>query len=630
MRGNDVLWLGSLLLLFCSEMVSGKEGVVFLAQGRIQGTQQFSENKEEFYAYYGIPYAQPPVKKLRFKDPIKHPGWEDGVRMGKIRPAVCPQWGITHVIGDENCLFLNVFTSRLRQAQLRPDEPLLPVMVYIHGGGFYRGGMNIYGPEKLMDDHKVLVFVQYRLGVLGFLCTEDENFSGNYGMMDIILALQWVQENIGKFGGDKNSVTIFGNSAGGAAVSMMIASPLAKGLFSAAIVQSGSALCDWAIEENPSKFADSLAEALDCPHENRTAMFECVRKKRTKDIIEQQTRIQKRSFLSVIKPVIDKHGRSDPFLPAHPRELYEGNKIHHVPLIAGVTTDEGLSPLLWFLIKQHTLLRNGTRFDHDYMPKMLNDMMDNRYDARSLWDVSKSIYFRDVSFEEEEEIIPPLVELIGDAMFYYCVDELLRLHSSKVPGKTFAYVFGIRNYASYDDHMDLELREITSRTSLYNSAVKHADELPYLFTMNGSNNAIRTSSKGNYNMAKLWSNFAVQEEPTPNSVSNHKVPLWPPYSKKNQVFYNLQQVFSTLPSGFRHRELATWRHLLSEAEAAAEAIRLAELNKDPFQPYRAVMWAMIAVAAFLILVVLVLAGILVGTGKKQSESIKPISSYEFT
>uniref|UniRef100_A0A4D5R9V7 Carboxylic ester hydrolase n=1 Tax=Scolopendra viridis TaxID=118503 RepID=A0A4D5R9V7_SCOVI len=624
MHGNDVVLFCSLLLLFCCEMVSGKEGVVFLAQGRIQGTLQLSENKEEFYAYYGIPYAQPPVKKLRFKDPIKHPGWEEGLRMGKTRPPACPQWDKEDVIGDENCLYLNVFTSRLRPAQLRPDDPLLPVMVYIHGGGFFRGGMNIYGPEKLMDDQKVVVFIQYRLGALGFLSTEDETFPGNYGMMDIIMALKWVQENIVKFGGDKDRVTVFGNSAGGSAVSMLITSPLAKGLFSAAIVQSGSALCDWTIEENPSKFATSMAEALDCPHENRTAMFECIRKKRVKDIVEQQTRIQKKYFLSVMKPVIDKDWRSNPFLPAHPREMYERNQIHPVPLIAGVTTDEGLGPLQWFLIRQHTLLRNGSRFDHDYMPKMIKDMVDDRYDARTLWDVSKSIYFRDVSFDQEEEIIPPLVELIGDAMFHYCVDELLRLHSSKVPGKTYAYVFGIRNYATYDDPMNNELKEIASRTSLFNRAVKHADELPYLFTMNSSSTVIPLSSKADFSMAKLWSNFAIYGEPTPDSSSKTKIAHWPPYSQKKQIFYHLQQVFSIFPSGFRHRELATWRHLLSEAEEAAEEIRLAELNKDPFQPYRAVMWAMIAAAGFLMLVVLVLAGILVGTGKKQSESIKPL------
>ncbi|KAL3282159.1 hypothetical protein HHI36_005354 [Cryptolaemus montrouzieri] len=162
--------------------------------------------------------------------PVPIEPWKDVLDATKPH-AVCPQRDIyrrTDLIeGDEDCLYLNVYTPRLPSENLE----LLPVMVFFHGGGFLCGGGNSYwyGPDVLLDRDIVLVVTNYRLGALGFLSTGDSVSPGNYGLKDQSLALKWVKKNIEYFGGDPDSITLFGESAGGASANYHMLSPLSKG-----------------------------------------------------------------------------------------------------------------------------------------------------------------------------------------------------------------------------------------------------------------------------------------------------------------------------------------------------------------------------------------------------------------
>lgn len=201
----------------------------------------------ETFGWVGIPFAAPPVGELRWRAPQPAPAWE-GLREALAPGAPCPQLanlsaGIEGApgtaVGSEDCLYLNVWAPRR-------IERALPVMVWIHGGGNTVGTANTYttvstlaGPWKV-----IAVTVNYRLGPLGWfahpaLGGSDEDTSGNYGTLDLIAALRWVQENIAAFGGDPNNVTIFGESAGGVNAYALLAAPAARGLFHRAIVQSG-------------------------------------------------------------------------------------------------------------------------------------------------------------------------------------------------------------------------------------------------------------------------------------------------------------------------------------------------------------------------------------------------------
>jgi para-nitrobenzyl esterase len=218
-------------------------GMVFAKPVKVEGGLLQGMAEDGLTIYRGIPYATPPVGDLRWRAPQPAPKWE-GVRAADQFGRACIQTNaaISNLPApSEDCLFLNVWTPAKRA------EEKLPVLVWIHGGGFSAGtpAEKTYQGEWLAKKGVVVVSIGYRLGVLGFLAhaelsaESDKHVSGNYGLLDMIAGLQWVQRNISAFGGNPKRVTISGESAGAIAVSMLCASPLAKGLFHGAISQSG-------------------------------------------------------------------------------------------------------------------------------------------------------------------------------------------------------------------------------------------------------------------------------------------------------------------------------------------------------------------------------------------------------
>ncbi len=216
-------------------------------QGKLQGVAD-----KGVVSFKGIPFAAPPVGELRWKPPAAPAGWE-GVRRADEYGAACPQPARTDGGGvgrfdnqSEDCLTLNVWTPLAR-----PEGDGLPVMVWIHGGAHRLGSGTaaLYSGSEIAKQDVVVVTINYRLGLLGYfahpavtaVAATDEPL-GNYGIMDQLAALEWVQENISAFGGDPDNVTVFGESAGAADTLYLLASPHAEGLFAKAIVQSGGGL----------------------------------------------------------------------------------------------------------------------------------------------------------------------------------------------------------------------------------------------------------------------------------------------------------------------------------------------------------------------------------------------------
>lgn len=157
------------------------------------------------------------------------------------------------------------------------NGPLLPVVYFIHGGGYAFGQNSIYGGIKLLNNEEiVLVSVQYRLGPFGFFYTGDDTVSGNNGMKDMVQGLRWVQENIEAFGGDKNNVTVMGESAGSASALYMLISPLAQGLFHKVIAMSGSPLQEWAIDRNPIESSQRLGALVNCSTDTSAELVDCL------------------------------------------------------------------------------------------------------------------------------------------------------------------------------------------------------------------------------------------------------------------------------------------------------------------------------------------------------------------
>lgn len=238
---NKFLILAWLILSFGLALGSAKAEPIAIDSGQIEGSQMGATR-----VFKGIPYAAPPVGPLRWRPPQPVQSWR-GARKATAHSPACPQLGsyppdAPQEPTSEDCLTLNVW------APAHTGIGKLPVMVWIHGGGLMNGSGSLpqYAGDRLAERGVIVVTINYRLGALGFLAHPELNSesrnggSGNYGLLDQIAALKWVNRNIAAFGGNPDQVTIFGQSSGSFSVSFLVSSPLAKGLFHRAIGQSGA------------------------------------------------------------------------------------------------------------------------------------------------------------------------------------------------------------------------------------------------------------------------------------------------------------------------------------------------------------------------------------------------------
>ena len=319
------------LVMALRSATNGAE-TVRVEQGMLAGA---SGVHPDVRVYRGIPYAAPPVGELRWKAPQPAAAWQ-GVRQATEFSPVCMQTPYPASAAiyqskpqplSEDCLYLNVWTAA------KSGKERLPVMVWIHGGGFTRGSGSSasYDGEILARKGVVVVTVNYRLGVFGFfahraLTAESEHHaSGNYALLDQIAALEWVKKNIAAFGGDTNCVTIFGESAGSWAVNALMASPRAKGLFHRAIGESGGSFAPMKRLADAEKAGEELAASLGVT----TDVLKTLRAKPAEEIL-------KASSEQTIRQVVDGW-----VLPEEIYAIFARGKQNDVPLMVGFNADEG-------------------------------------------------------------------------------------------------------------------------------------------------------------------------------------------------------------------------------------------------------------------------------------------------
>ncbi len=326
-----------------AQTVLDPDAPVMVTGGAIQGA--VSARDDGIVAFEGIPYAAPPVGDLRWRPTEPVAGWE-GVRDASESGAICIQNGGRNVTQDEDCLFLNVWAPR------ETSEPR-PVLFWIHGGG-YTGGSGstaIYDGAPLAADGAVVVTINYRLNVFGFLAhpalsaESPHGASGNYGLLDMVAALEWVRDNIATFGGDPGRVTIFGESAGGGAVMSVMLMPQAEGLFHGAIAQSNwingwdrplaNAARGWeAAETQGLRVAAALGIAG-----NTDEALAAMRAASAADVLAASNADAGSPFLrngNVWAPNVDGW-----VVPDDPLAMYRAGRQHQVPLITGLNGNEG-------------------------------------------------------------------------------------------------------------------------------------------------------------------------------------------------------------------------------------------------------------------------------------------------
>jgi carboxylesterase type B len=467
-------------------------------QGKLQGKTLVSRNGRNFSAFLGVPYAQ----ARRFQPPELAVNWEGTLQATEYRPQCAQSMWLSHEnIGEENCLHLQV---------LSPDLTAnLPVMVYFHGGGFTIGSSNVYGPEYFMDEDIVLVLVNYRLGPFGFLSMQDEILPGNNGLRDQNMALRCVQSNIAQFGGNPGSVTIFGNSAGGASVNFHILSPQSAGLFHGAILQSGSSLNPWAMSRNPKEMARRFGKSLGCPTKTSNHLLKCLLTKKTDEILDAMEPLVQwgydpfTPFGAVVEPALP-----GAFLAEEPELLMETGRFYKVPIIAGVTENEGLLMHSSYVFQNPELLQDINENWRKVLPITLEyDEFYTNFTRHHKLEVSMKIrkfYFQERPINEETR--QQLTNVYSDRFFNHGVRKGALLMAKHTP--VYMYMFA-HNRGDYSILKFYGIEEV--------QGVSHAEELSFQFanTFGLAPEFIKGSAaeEVSKNFIKLWASFAKEKKP---------------------------------------------------------------------------------------------------------------------
>ncbi|KAM8719542.1 hypothetical protein ACLKA7_005733 [Drosophila subpalustris] len=502
--------------------------------GSLIGRHRTTINGRHMRAFMGIPYALPPLGELRFRAPVEQPGWT-GERLAVKDAPICMQRDPYRrdmiIEGAEDCLYLNVYTPQIPRAN---KTSLWPVMIWFHGGGWQCGSgiSSFYGPDYLLEHDVVLVSANFRLGPLGFLSTETLDCPGNNGLKDQLQVLRWVRQNIAAFGGDPHSVTVFGESAGGASVTYHLLSPQSRGLLHRGIAQSGTYYNPWAQPAHKgvaAQRANKLTRLVGCHEagEDWPAKLQCLRGKPADQIVATLYDMFVWDFDPMIPfPPVVEPVHEGAFLTSLPREA-SAPYGQELPLMIGVTSEEGLLKTAALLNLPQLMAEFKARFEQ-LLPVVLYYDHHTAQAQQRITQHIESFYFK-AGHNYNKSNHQNLTDLISDGWFVAGIDEYLQMrldpdqHSKVAP--TFVYLFDHRGAASFSEIFK------GARNDFYGAC--HAEELQYLFPIGRelfvSAVPTRQDLKLRDLMLRLWVNFARTGNPNPtNGDGNGNLPSWLP------------------------------------------------------------------------------------------------------
>lgn len=463
--------------------------------------------------YLGIPYAAAPIGELRWKPPVPSEPWKQARLMNKFSPA-CAQFEVGIAPGNnevnERCLTLNIWTPA-------PDESvLLPVMMFIHGGGFARGtsAEPMYNGKYLAKNGVVLITINYRLNAFGFLAhpaltaRSTTGSSGNYGIMDQIFALKWIRENIRMFGGNPDNITVFGNSAGAASVAALMASSQAKGLFHRAIIQSGG------YPPSMLRHLNKTQRNLESMESLGTKFSEVLGIDNNVDTVKE---LSSRSWQDIasaweraVQPKITGIGISGAWMLNHliedgyileksPREIFRQGKQNNVPLMIGTVADEGtIIPLLM-------TVSNEEKY-HRYLNKCFGKLyqkVENRYPV-----------------DKDSSVKKTLGNLIRDGFFAGA--RAMAYHMSDIQPDTYLYQFTMQPKI-----FTWTLPGVAGRENEF--GCYHAAELPCIFQSVNSSKFQEKDLRFHEQVMNYWIRFARSGNPNGDDAT-----FWPAFDRSEE------------------------------------------------------------------------------------------------
>ncbi|XP_064620994.1 neuroligin-4, Y-linked-like isoform X2 [Lineus longissimus] len=503
---------------------------------------------------------------------------------------------------SEDCLFLNIYTP---YKNTDPEERRYPVMVYIHGGSYSFGSGNSYNGFTLAQFGVVFVTIAYRLYIPGFLSSGTDDLPGNYGILDQIQALKWIKKRIQFFRGDPENVLIFGNSAGGGSVGVHLLSPLSKGLFHRAVIQSGPVNAHWGMygkNESPKKYFRGVTEAIGCNYGTTKDMVNCLRELPYDVLMGRQMNIVFKSFAmaeSDNKPTVD--GR---VIPKHYEDLIKEGAVNRVPVMLGVTSEEG-AKIFWYF--------HNRRFTEDFYPQADLEL-DDGIDRKSFLKMIEHAVWKLLGFPREAV---PIVQFeytnwsapndpftTRSQVFKFCTDT-----DMLVPTQVLATDLAGLNLDVYQYVFDHKIKNINITLGYVGQWIKdysyHEIELDLLLGIPFSHlrysyfytdpHFTATDKKISYQIMKYWTNFAKYGNPNERTNTANDV-KWGKFTSSNEGYLYIGS------SGIENRyhleasKVALWRELLPTFKQNPEETK---------QNYKTLFFVFVSTTvAFVVLVVL--------------------------
>ncbi|XP_061593351.1 neuroligin-1 isoform X2 [Cololabis saira] len=615
-----LIWQGLLFLHTCpvtvlAQKLDENDPVVTTANGKLRGIKKELNNEilGPVIQFLGVPYAAPPTGERRFQPPDPPTSWPD-IRNATHFAPVCPQSIVEGRLPDvmlpvwftnsidvvstyvqdqsEDCLYLNIYvptedgpltkkhTDDLGDSDRTDDEDIResgspkPVMVFIHGGSYMEGSGNMFDGSILASYGNVIVItLNYRLGVLGFLSTGDQAAKGNYGLLDLIQALRWTSENIAAFGGDPLRITVFGSGAGASCVNLLTLSHYSegnrwsnstKGLFQRAIAQSGTALSSWAVSFQPAKYTRMLARKVGCNLEDTVELVACLQKKHYKELVDQD--IQPARYHIAFGPVID-----GDVIPDDPQILMEQGEFLNYDIMLGVNQGEGLKFVELIVDNDNGVQAN----DFDYaVSSFVDDLYGYPEGKDILRETIKFMYTDWADRHNPETRRKTLLALFTDHQWVAPAVATADLHSS----------FGSPTYF-YAFYHHCQTEQVPPWAD-----AAHGDEIPYvfglpmigpteLFPCNFSKNDVMLSAV----VMTYWTNFAKTgdpNQPVPQDTKFiHTKPnrfeevAWTRYNQKDQLYLHIG-LKPRVKEHYRANKVNLWLELVPHLHSLNEVTQL--------------------------------------------------------
>ncbi|XP_065202786.1 esterase FE4-like [Planococcus citri] len=525
-------------------MLDSNEIIVRVNEGQIRGIKQTSTVfQSQYYSFYGIPYAQPPLKDLRFKDPVKASPWKR-IRNAMTPRDPCLQWSPIHcrMIGSEDCLYVNVYTPELPQENHSPKA----VLVFLHPGSFMWGSPNPEdhgSPNFLMHHDVVYVTVGFRLNIFGFLNLNMEECSGNQGLKDAVMAFQWIRENIHAFNGDPNNITAIGSSSGALMIHMLLLSPSVTGLFHKAILMGFYAFsCVTPRVEDHTERALKFAQELGFKGDDPRKMLRFLKKMPAAQLSCSVSNFQVKLYKDIIKSYIGgpfNESLDSTIMPVNPRQLL--STMERIPIIFGICDKEAICGFI--NSEEETIDRNlhaAYRIDPWSWPHNLTD--------QELDEMNKQIYsFYLENLPEKTTAYCRKIDIITDAVFSEVYDTLIDPISQSYP----VYVYKFQ----YPGEISLFRRAVLQGLSEPVNGTYHSDDVSYWAHQITPDRKMTLQVVNNF--TTLFCTFAKTGNPNNENIEV----IWKPSTSENPCYLDIDEKLTMVDGKLNGERSKFWDNL---------------------------------------------------------------------